>query len=99
MRSDPVPSLMMKLFKLEAAFIVLMAVVALAFFPAIRGPFSATHGPIATLRTRSQNFLDRLKSAFASIRGYWMTAIAYFSSTLSARVLSPDPRSSCVLRI
>ncbi len=95
----PGPLLMMKFVKLEAALIVLLAVVAVAFFPAMRGPYSATHGPVSTPRTRSLNFLDRLKSSFASIRGD-RTQVAFDTRLNAPAALSAQSsKSISVLRI
>ncbi len=60
---------MMRFFKLEAV-LVLVAVVAVAFVPAVRGPYSAVHGPITALRTMAQNLFDKLRIATANGRGY-----------------------------
>jgi len=94
------PLLMMKFAQLEAALIVLLAVLAVAFFPAMRGPYSATHGPVGTPRTRSLNFLDRLKTTFTNVR-YRIPITTSFLALLSDFAILPaqGSKSSCVLRI
>jgi hypothetical protein len=53
---------------IETAVIVLISVVALFFFPAPRGSFVSTHGPVAELLARTEAVLLRVGMAVAAFR-------------------------------
>ncbi len=52
----------------ETAAIVLISVVALFFFPAPRGSFVSTHGPVTELRARVESALLWVSMAMAWLR-------------------------------
>jgi len=47
----------------DFAIVAILCTIALFFFPAIHGPYSAVHGPVTTLRSAK----TRLQNWFASI--------------------------------
>ena len=88
-------------FKVEAVLFVLLAVVAMAIFPAVRGPYSATHGPVTTLRTRWLNLVEKLKSNPENQRASNQAPrLSFYATRLSPLFVSPtESTASCVLRI
>lgn len=55
-----------RLANLQTATIVILSVIVLFFFPAPRGSFVSTHGPMTTLRMRTENALLRIGSSLRS---------------------------------
>ena len=74
---------------LETAAIVLISVIALFFFPAPRGSFVSTHGPITELRARCETAVLWVRVAVSAIRRAFVTRLAavgiwrHFSISLS----------------
>lgn len=73
----------------ETAVIVLISVVALFFFPAPRGSFVSTHGPVAELRTRAEAALLWIGTAVAALRR--MLRIALIAMGVWIRALVEPP--------
>lgn len=61
-------SMFTRLTNFETAAIVLISVVALFFFPAPRGSFVSTHGPVTELQARAEAVLLWVSMAVASLR-------------------------------
>jgi hypothetical protein len=70
---------------LQTATIVLICVIALFFFPAPRGSFVSTHGPMTTLRLRYENAAlraGRLVGALSILNRRLTVALAAVASWL-----------------
>ena len=86
----------------ETAAIVLISVVALFFFPAPRGSFVSTHGPVTELRTRAEATLLWVSMALASLRRTFIVTLSAVGIWLQALVEPPGPQplfSVSILRI
>ncbi len=62
--------------------LVLFAVLAVLLFPVPRGPYSATHGPAATLRAICASISSRLSTACSTLRnrfGFGNPGVARFA--------------------
>jgi hypothetical protein len=88
---------------LQTSVIVLLSVIALFFFPAPRGSFVSTHGPMTTLRLRTEAALLKLGSVVRSVHRRFAAALAATGDWLPPAA-SESPGSLallgfCVLRI
>jgi hypothetical protein len=54
--------------QLETVLLVLLAITAVLMFPAVRGPYTATHGPASVLRARFDAMIARLATALSACR-------------------------------
>lgn len=86
----------------ETAAIVLISVVALFFFPAPRGSFVSTHGPVTELRTRAEVALLWVSMALASLRRMFVVTLSAVGIWVRFLVEPPGPQppfSVSILRI
>jgi hypothetical protein len=67
--------MLIRLANFETAAIVLISVVALFFFPAPRGSFVSTHGPVTELMARCESLLLWVRMAVASLRRVLLSTI------------------------
>ena len=87
---------------IETAVIVLISVVALFFFPAPRGSFMSTHGPMAEFCIRAEAALMRLGMAVASLRHRFrvtLTAMGIWVRTLIESPGAQPLETVSILRI
>ncbi len=77
----------------ETAAIVLISVIALFFFPAPRGSFVSTHGPVTELRTRTESALLWVSMAVASLRRSLVVTLSAAGIWVRFLVEPPGPHS------
>ena len=76
----------------ETAAIVLISVVALFFFPAPRGSFVSTHGPMTELRTRAELALLWVSMALASLRRIFVVSWSTVGMWVRFLIEPPGPQ-------
>lgn len=88
----------------EFALLAILCATAVLLFPAVRGPYSAVHGPVTALRSLQARLRLWWTMAQASVRVFGRDLLAYCQSLLRAwgnGVLLPQlfpPELTSVLR-
>jgi len=83
----------------ETAAIVLISVIALFFFPAPRGSFVSTHGPMTEMRTRYEAALFWLGMAVAALRRLFAITLSATAVWLRAWVTWPPQQEQFAFSI
>lgn len=96
------PAMLIRLVNFQTATIVLLSVIVLFFFPAPRGSFVSTHGPMTTLRMRCESALFWIGLALISARRIFAVTLTTIGIWLRTAVSGPPLQEVCgfcVLRI
>ncbi len=94
--------MLIRMANLQTAALVLISVVALFFFPAPRGSFVSTHGPVTELCERCEMAMFRLSAVVATFRRTLKILLVFLGSALRPISASPPltgTPDAAVLRI